>query len=139
MTSPVLHGTGRVLLALYFFVPGLMKISGWDDIVALVKHHGVAFPEVAVLVSIAVNVIGALLLMTNRHVRLTALGFALYILLVNFMLHDFWNFDGIEGAHELQNFIKNLGILAGLLVLAGASPIRPLRLSSLLQNDRNLE
>jgi putative oxidoreductase len=30
----------------------------------------------------------------------------------------------MEGAHELQNFVKNLGILAGLLVLAGYSPNR---------------
>jgi putative oxidoreductase len=38
------------------------------------------------------------------------------------MLHDFWNFDGMEGAHELQNFVKNLAVLAGLLVLASTAP-----------------
>jgi putative oxidoreductase len=34
-------------------------------------------------------------------------------------LHDFWNFSGLEGEHEGQNFFKNLGILAGCLMLAG--------------------
>jgi putative oxidoreductase len=40
---------------------------------------------------------------------------------INVSLHDFWNYSGVEGAHEMQNFIKNLGIFAGLLVLSGHS------------------
>jgi putative oxidoreductase len=39
-------------------------------------------------------------------------------------MHDFWNaYDGGDQGHELQNFIKNLGIMAGLLFVAG-SPAR---------------
>ena len=75
--------------------------------------------------------------MSNRHVRLTALGFALYILVINGTLHDFWNFEGVEGQHEMQNFIKNLGIMAGCLVLAGASKVRGLSFSNLLTSDKN--
>ncbi|MEO1405553.1 MAG: DoxX family protein [Pseudomonadota bacterium] len=135
MTSPALHGTGRFLLALYFLVPGLMKIPGWSDSVAMVAHHNVPFPEGAVGISIIVNIVGALLLITNRHVRFTSLGFVAYIIIVNVLLHDFWNFEGIEAAHELQNFIKNLGILAGLLVLAGVSARRPLDFRTILQRD----
>ncbi|MEM9668319.1 MAG: DoxX family protein [Pseudomonadota bacterium] len=136
--SPVLHGTGRVLLALYFLVPGIMKVLGWSDTVSMVDRHDVPFPEAAVAVSIIANIAGAILLIANRHVRLTALGFVLYIILVNALLHDFWNFEGIEAAHELQNFIKNLGILAGLLVLAGASPKRSLSIGTLFQRDPTL-
>jgi putative oxidoreductase len=51
--------------------------------------------------------------------RLAAYGCALYIVIINFNLHDFWNFSGMEGQHETQNFVKNLGILAGCLMLAG--------------------
>ena len=41
------------------------------------------------------------------------------IMLINFNLHDFWNtYQGVDEKHELQNFVKNLGILAGLLLLA---------------------
>lgn len=139
MTSPALHGFGRFLLALYFLVPGVMKIPGWDRSVDLVVRHGVPFPEGAVGISIVANVVGAFLLMSNRHVRLTSLGFVAYIILVNLLLHDFWNFDGAEGRHELQNFVKNLGILAGLLVLAGSSEIRPLRFGTLLRRDARLD
>ncbi|MEM6410764.1 MAG: DoxX family protein [Pseudomonadota bacterium] len=138
MISPALHGVGRVLLALYFLVPGIMKIPGWEDTVAMVARHNVPFPDGAVGISIVVNIIGALLLITNRHVRFTALGFVAYTLVVNALLHDFWNFKGIEAAHEMQNFVKNLGIVAGLLVLAGSSARRSLDVRTLLQRDPSL-
>ena len=38
---------------------------------------------------------------------------------INVFIHNFWTLHGDPAqAHELQNFIKNLAIAAGLLVLA---------------------
>jgi putative oxidoreductase len=36
-------------------------------------------------------------------------------------MHDFWNLPAgeLQTAHEMQNFSKNLAIMAGLLGLAG--------------------
>jgi putative oxidoreductase len=46
-------------------------------------------------------------------------------LLINLFMHDFWNvYEGTSQAHETQNFIKNLGIMAGLLVVAGTAKPR---------------
>ncbi len=126
---------GRVLLGLYFLLPGLFKIAAPAQQLALMEHHGVPFASPLLLVAGIVTVVGALFLMTNRYVRLTSLGFVLYILVINAMLHDFWNFTGVEAQHETQNFVKNLGILAGLLVLAGASPWRAIRAKGLLKAD----
>tara|TARA_R110000744_G_scaffold52447_1_gene112342 strand:- start:1389 stop:1814 length:426 start_codon:yes stop_codon:yes gene_type:complete len=128
--------TGRVLLGLYFLVPGIMKFLAPDMHVALMEHHGVGFAPPLMWFAAVVNVAGGLALISGRHVRFVAFGFVIYILLVNALLHDFWNFDGIEGAHEMQNFIKNLGILAGLLVLAGASKRRAISLANWWKSDR---
>lgn len=134
-TLPGLIFAGRLLLALYFLVPGLMKFAAWDLHIGMMEGHGVPFAAPLLLVAGLANVIGAILLLTGRHVRLTALGFVLYILLVNMSLHDFWNYEGVTGQHEMQNFIKNLGILAGCLILAGASKARALKLSNILKAD----
>ena len=38
---------------------------------------------------------------------------------INLNLHDFWNiYEGVNAERETQNFFKNLGIFAGLLLLA---------------------
>jgi putative oxidoreductase len=43
-------------------------------------------------------------------------------LLININLHDFWNaYEGVDAKHETQNFVKNLGIFAGLILLAAVN------------------
>ncbi len=130
-----LTSAGRVLLGLYFLLPGLAKFGAPDQQIELMVHHGLPYAVPLLMVAGVANVGGGLLLLANRYVRLTSLGFVLYIVVINFFLHDFWNFEGLEAAHETQNFFKNLGILAGLLVLAGASPWRRLSLSGLARSD----
>jgi len=112
---------GRSLLALYFLVPGIAKLLAPASQVEMMQHHNIPYALPLLYIAGIAQVIGALLLLINRQVRLVSLGFVLYIIVINALMHDFWNFSGTESAHELQNFIKNLGILAGLLVLAGFS------------------
>ena len=127
--------TGRVLLALYFLLPGVLKFVAFPMNIALMNAHGVPNPAPLLVVAGVAQVTGALLLMTGRFVRFNALGFVAYILVINVLLHDFWNFSGQQGGHELQNFIKNLGILAGLLVLAGVSRWRVPSVRGLMMSD----
>lgn len=139
-TSSKLAITGRILLALYFLLPGIMKFLAADMHVALMQHHNI--PNALPLLYIAgfVQIIGGIFLLANRHVRNVCLGFALYILIINFTLHDFWNFTGVEGQHETQSFMKNMGIFAGVLILAGQSVKRkiPLSLKEIFSSDKKL-
>lgn len=129
--------TGRFLLGLYFFVPGLMKVAAPTDTVAYMERHGIAFAEPLMWIAAAANIFGGLLLMAGRHVKLVAYGFVLYILFVNFMLHDFWTMSGDAVGRERQNFIKNLAILAGLLVLAGCAHPRALSFRGWWHSDKS--
>lgn len=127
---------GRILLALYFLIPGIMKFLAFPAHVDMMTQGNVPFPVPLLLIAGVAQVLGAIMLLTNRHVRFASLGFVVYIVLINLMLHDFWTFSGAAARHELQNFIKNFGILAGLLVLAGASPSRKFNPRTLFQNDK---
>ncbi|AQS38995.1 putative membrane protein [Shewanella psychrophila] len=113
--------SGRVLLALYFLLPGIMKFVSWDMHVALMAEHNMVSIPLLLAAAGAFEILAALALMANRYTQAVSLMLAALVVIINFSLHDFWNYTGIEGAHEMQNFIKNLGILAGLLVLAGYS------------------
>ena len=112
---------GRSLLALYFIVPGLFKFLDWDGHIALMTAHGMIMAPLFLALAGILQLSAGACLMINRYVMWSALALALLTLAINFNLHDFWNYSGIEGDHELQNFIKNLGIFAGLLVLTGLS------------------
>ena len=66
-----------------------------------------------------IQILGSVSLLLNKYVVICALGFAAMTLLININLHDFWNvYEGVSAEHEAQNFYKNLGIFAGLLLLA---------------------
>jgi putative oxidoreductase len=118
----LLTHSGRSLLALYFLLPGLMKFAAWDMHVTLMETHGM--PMVPALLAIAgiVQIGASICLLLNKQVVICALGLAGMVLVINLNLHDFWNiYDGVDAERETQNFVKNLGIFAGLLLLAATN------------------
>ena len=122
--QPLALHIGRVLLGLYFIVPGISKFADWERHIQLMQHHDIGFTAPLLAVAGVANIILGVLLIANRQLVFAAYACVLYVLIINFSLHDFWNFTGIEAMHETQNFVKNLAILAGLLVLAGQAQRR---------------
>ena len=118
MKSALIH-TGRGLLALYFLLPGVMKFIQWDMHVALMETHGMAMAPLLLAVAGVTQVGASVCLFLNKQVVICALGLAAMVLLINLNLHDFWNiYEGVDTERETQNFFKNMGIFAGLLLLA---------------------
>ena len=115
----LLINIGRVILALYFLLPGIGKFIAWDDQVALMEAHDMKMVPFLLAVVGIIQILGSVSLLLNKYVVICALGFAAMTLLININLHDFWNvYEGVSAEHEAQNFYKNLGIFAGLLLLA---------------------
>lgn len=120
VTQRGLRIVGRVLLGLYFVGPGIMKITGWDGMVAYMNSHDVPLIPVTLPLTIALQIGCGLALMIGYRAGVMAFVLAGLSLLINLYMHDFWTMEeGIQQAHEMQNFVKNLGIIAGLLFVAG--------------------
>ena len=129
---------GQFLLGLYFLLPGIRKFTNSDSLVSYMQFHDIAFAPQLLWFAGFVSLVGGVLLMTGRQVKVVAYGFVVYVLLVNFMLHDFWNMGEEVVAREMQNFVKNLGIVAGLLVVAGYAAPRKLTLQGWWQSDKSI-
>jgi putative oxidoreductase len=118
----ILMHAGRVMLALYFLIPGIGKFTAWDANVALMEAHNMVMVPLLLAIAAVVQVAGSISMLLNKYVAVCALGFAAMTILININLHDFWNvYEGVDVKHEYQNFFKNLGIFAGLLLLAALS------------------
>ena len=118
----ILMHVGRIFLALYFLIPGISKFTSWNTSVALMEAHNMKMIPILLATAGIAQVVGGISLLLNRHVVICALGFAVMTILINFNLHDFWNsYEGVNPDRELQNFYKNLGIFAGLLLLAAVN------------------
>jgi len=122
----ILVHVGRIFLALYFLIPGISKFASWNTSVALMEAHNMKMIPILLATAGIAQVVGSISLLLNRYVVICALGFAVMTLLINFNLHDFWNtYEGVNPHRELQNFYKNLGIFAGLLLLASVNMEQP--------------
>ena len=102
---------------------GLFRGSGGN--IFMETHNMVMVPVLLVIAGIA-QVVGSICLLFNKQVVICALGFAAMIVIINLNLHDFWNvYEGVDVRHETQNFIKNLGVFVGFLMLAAVNMKEP--------------
>ncbi len=127
LIQPAAIHMGRTLVALYFLLPGIMKFASWDMHIGLMEKHGMIMIPFLLASAGVIQISMSLLILANKWVAPATLILAGMVVLININLHDFWNYSGIEGAHEMQNFVKNLGILGGMLVLAGFTLKPPVR------------
>ena len=121
---------GRFLLGLYFLVPGIAKIFDNTSQLQLMEARGIPDAYPLLMFAGVSSLLGAAALMSGRYVKLAAYGFVIYVLLVNVLIHPFWIIEA-----ETQNFVKNLAIMSGLLVLAGHAQFRWPSLSNWWKSD----
>jgi len=110
---------GRSLLGLYFIGPGLSKVFNFTSTLALMRMKGVPFSLFLLPLAIAIQLLGGIFLILGKNLRLTAFMLFGLTICINIFIHNFWALYGEPSQeHEMQNFVKNLAIAAGLLVLA---------------------
>jgi putative oxidoreductase len=81
----------RVMLALYFFLPGVSKFIFWDMHVALMETHNMTWYRFFLQLLGLLKLLEVSFLLLNKWVVAWALTFAAMIILINLNLHDFWN------------------------------------------------
>ena len=115
----VAFSVGRILLGIYFLLPGIGKIFDFSGTLSLMTIKGVPLPYLSLLIVISIQLIFSIFLMFNKYLRLSSITSFVLTILINVYIHNFWDLSGDPSqAHEIQNFYKNMGIAAGLLILA---------------------
>ena len=110
---------GRVLIGIYFLLPGIAKVFLFSANLEGVISKEVPFPVFSLSLAAITQILLGSFIIFGRYLKVSSIGLAITTLLINFYIHDFWNLSGDPSqVHETQNFVKNLGILAGLLILS---------------------
>ncbi len=111
--------TGRFLLGMYFILPVFMKITNFEGTSSYMAAHDVPFIPVLLTVTIIIQLACGAALITGFKGKPAAFVLAGLTLVISLFMHNFWTYEpGMEQTHENQNFFKNMGIIAGLLVVA---------------------
>ena len=123
----------RIMLSLVFIYSGYSKVAGvngqsmqsWIDRVKGLKIPGTvdALPNPELLAQIAAyaELVGGIMLLIGILSRVTALGLFLWVIAASVLGHAFWTFATPADVHmQLTQFLKNMGIAGGLLLIVGA-------------------
>ena len=123
--------SGRVLLGLYFFLPGISKIPTYEFTAEYMVLHSIPLVSILLPFTIVLQLVLGITLIIGFRIRESALILAALTIFINIGVHDFWNeYPNTDASHETQNFVKNLAIFAGLLVLSASEKVQQWRLSN---------
>ena len=110
---------GRFLLGLYFILPGITKITGYEGTVTYMEAHNVPMISVLLPLTILMQLALGVALIVGFRGKLAGFFLGGLTLVISVYMHNFWDLvEGMERNHETQNFFKNMGITAGLLIVA---------------------
>ena len=124
MNSTVVPLLGRILLSGLFLVQGYNKLMNVAGTTGYLGKLGLPMPEVLVWGVILVEVLGGLLILIGWKTRLVAWGMALLTVATAVVGHKFWGIDPAQFNSQFTQFLKNLAIAGGFLMLAACGPGR---------------
>ncbi|HEV7674077.1 MAG TPA: DoxX family protein [Candidatus Angelobacter sp.] len=113
---------GRVLLSVIFILSGLGKLPHFHDVAGMMASKGIPLASLALVVTLFIEIGGGLMVLTGFKARYAALVIAVWLIPVTLIFHHFWGIPAAQQQEQMINFLKNVAIMGGLLILAYASP-----------------
>ena len=118
---------GRILIVAIFVYTGISKLTHFDGTSHMIAEKGIPVAAVATAIAILIELGGAIAIIIGWQTKLAAAIQFVYLIFITFMYHNFWAAPPQLHDVQLLNFLKNVGIMGGLLLLvtrgAGASSV----------------
>lgn len=115
MEHKIVSLVGRLLLAHMFLLSGIDKISSYSDTQVYMETFGVTGILLPLVILLEIG--GAIALIIGLFTRWVAYALAVFSILTAFIFHGFFDDQG-----QVINFMKNLTIAGGLMLLALYGP-----------------
>ena len=87
---------------------------------------GIPLATAALVITLLIEIGGGLMVLTGFKAKYAAIVIALWLVPVTLVFHHFWGIPEAQQQDQMVNFLKNVAIMGGLLVLAYASPEKTL-------------
>ena len=115
---------GRILMAVIFVISGAGKVANFGGTAKYMAGHGVPLTELALIITIIIELGGAAMLILGWKARLAAGVLFLWLIPVTLMFHNFWAAPAEQHMVQQIMFLKNLAIMGGMLYIAtfGSGP-----------------
>lgn len=113
---------GRILLAGMFVISGYGKIPGFEGTASYIADKGLPMPQVLAALAILIELGGGLAILLGWKTRWAALAVVVFLIVITPIFHAYWASPPDQMMGEQINFLKNVSILGGMLLLLGFGP-----------------
>ena len=124
LNTGLLPFAARLLICAIFVQGAFGKIFGWSGQAEYMASHGMRFIAPLLAAALVIEVLGVLALLTGYQAQIAAFVMFVYLGIVSVTLHNFWAASGMSAATGQTQFLKNAGIMGGLLMIAAYGPGR---------------
>jgi putative oxidoreductase len=124
MTTPIdtrVFLSARLLMAAIFVLSGVRKALAFAGTAGYFAKLGLPMPEVVTALVILIEVGGGLMLIAGWQLKPVALAMAVFTLATAFLGHAFWAASPEQFGAQLNNFMKNVAMVGGFVLLAGTA------------------
>src|SRR3954471_23026518 len=115
---------GRILISAIFIVSGISKLTNVAGTAGYMTSAGIPHAEALAVFAGLCELAGGLAVLFGFLGRLAALGLFLFLIPTTLLFHRFWELEGQEAQMQMVNFLKNLAVMGGLLMLYAHGPGR---------------
>ncbi len=113
---------GRILLSAIFLISGFGKLTHPAQTLSYMEAQHLPAAQVGLWLAIVVELGGGLLLVLGLLGRVAALVLFIFLVPTTLIFHRFWGLPPEAVQMQQVNFLKNLAILGGLLMVVAAGP-----------------
>ncbi|CAM3031999.1 MULTISPECIES: DoxX family protein [Sphingomonas] len=109
----------RLALCGAYMLGGVIKLTDWPGAVAEQTHFGMTPPALWAAITIAVELVGPLLILTGRFVWLGAGMLGVFTALAALTANAFWTMPpGPERFAATNGFFEHIGLVGGFVLVA---------------------
>lgn len=106
---------GRLLIAAIFILSGASKLMDWEGTSAYMASKGMTMIPFFLVSAAFVEIVLGLGVLLGIMTRISALILFLFLIPTTLIFHNFWSVELIVKKLQIIHFMKNMGIMGGLL------------------------
>ncbi len=109
---------GRIFISLIFFWEAYDSIAYFESVKRTMNTYGLTWnPDLLLTLAIILLIVGGLFILIGYRASAGALMILMYWVPVTFIVHSFWNDPIPERRMQSIQFMKNIAIIGGLMII----------------------
>lgn len=108
----------RLAIVLVYLISAVGHLMGFQAAVAEQAAYGMPAPEMMAGLTVVVEIVGSLLILSGRRVWLGAGMLGAFTTLGAVIAHPFWTMQGPARFEAIATFLEHTGLIGGLVLVA---------------------